>query len=464
MGIPRTKELVHRRRKGVTGKPAPPRIAVRPHLPAQQTGAIVVRSVQTYPVANVTTRGSARAQRAIFRFLELPAELRVMIYVLLFSFNGVTRFLADYANTYMHEPEGNRHPYLRLSTPGILLVNRFITSEALHEISKVPLTITHFHGVPKITQVICPNIVQSVTHVTIKIRHMEETYWALLQVRSMQRLAEQLSGLWLWRHNLKKLTIALVDLRTERHLEMCDPKHCFVRDEIIDILNTFGKLRGVKSVEFEGVLECFGQETARKMQRPLNFNFLSLPAELRNEIYSYAMDWSDASKLQEEASLEKRTVEALEASTGFASKKSTPTGLLINRQIYAEAIVVLHRKFLVLKASPLKINITNFITEATLRTVRNLEILIDETYKSCWGDSMELRSSLSKIFRSGNQLRAVIIRIKCPGESNRVKNLYAKFMHGLDEDWGCHANIIGLSLTFLSKKRAKVPSLQPRKR
>jgi hypothetical protein len=455
MGIPRTKELVHRRRKGVTGKPAPLRVALRPHAPAQQTGATVVRSVQKYLVANVTTRGRARAQRAIFRFLELPAELRVMIYVLLLSFKGVTRFLADYANTYMHELEGNRHPYLRLSTPGILLVSRFITSEALHEISKVPLTITHFHGVPKITQVICPNILQSVTHVTIKIRHMEEIYWALLQVRSMQRLAEQLSGLWLWRHNLRKLTIALVDPRTERHLEMCDPNHCFVRDEIINVLDMFDKLRGIKSVEFEGVLGCFGREAAHKMQRPLNFSFLSLPAELRNEIYSYAVDWSDASKLQEKESLEKRTAEewaALEASTDFASRRSTPTGLLINRQIYAEAIVMLHRKFLVLKASPLKINITNFITEATLRTVRNLEILIDETYKSCWGDSMELRSSLSKIFGSGNQLRAVIIRIKCPGESNRVKNLYAKFIHGLDEDWGCHANIIGLSLLSFPRR------------
>ena len=449
MGIPRTKELIHRRRKGATGNPASPRIAL-------QTGATVVRPVQTYPVANVTTRGRARAQRAIFRFLELPAELRVMIYVLLLSLNGVTRFLADYANTYMHEPEGNRHPYLRLSTPGILLVSRFITSEALHEISKVPLTVTHFHGVPKITQVICPNILQSVTHVTIKIRHMEEkNYWALLQVRSMQRLSEQLSGLWLWRHNLRKLTIALVDPRTERHLEMCDPNHCFVRDEIITVLDMFDKLRGIKSVEFEGVLGCFGQEAAHKMQRPLNFSFLSLPAELRNKIYSYAVDWSDASKLQEKESLGKRTAEewaALEASTDFASKKSTPTGLLINRQIYAEAIVMLHRKFLVLKASPLKINITNFITEATLRTVRNLEILIDETYKSCWGDSMELRSSLSKIFGSGNQLRAVIIRIKCPGESNRVKNLYAKFIHGLDEDWGCHANIIGLSLLSFPRR------------
>ena len=455
MGIPRTKELVHRRRKGVTGNPASLRIALRPRVPVQQTGATVVRSVQTYLVANVTTRGRARAQRAIFRFLELPAELRVMIYVLLLSFNGVTRFLADYANTYMHEPEGNRHPYLRLSTPGILLVSRFITSEALHEISKAPLTITHFHGVPKITQVICPNILQSVTHVTIKIRHMEEIYWALLQVRSMQRLAEQLSGLWLWRHNLRKLTIALVDPRTERHLEMCDPNHCFVRDEIINVLDMFDKLRGIKSVEFEGVLGCFGQEAAHKMQRPLNFSFLSLPAELRNEIYSYAVDWSDASKLQEKESLEKRTAEewaALEASTNFASRRSTPTSLLINRQIYAEAIVMLHRKFLVLKASPLKINITNFITEATLRTVRNLEILIDETYKSCWGDSMELRSSLSKIFGSGNQLRAVIICIKCPGESNRVKNLYAKFIHGLDEDWGCHANIIGLSLLSFPRR------------
>lgn len=61
------------------------------------------------------------------------------------------------------------------------------------------------------------------------------------------------------------------------------------------------------------------------------FPFLDLPAELRNYVYHWAADWNDALHVP------------------IGTPRTTPTVLLINRQIHLEATAIIYKKPLVLR-------------------------------------------------------------------------------------------------------------------
>ena len=136
-------------------------------------------------------------------------------------------------------------------------------------------------------------------------------------------------------------------------------------------------------------------------------SFLELPCELRDMIYAYAADWSDITvhiwKLQshlyrwstsqpsdpksclpQDSQLDLPIPDDVWRS--YLPKLTTPTVLLLSRQIHAEAYAILRNKPLVLShpiptirdpsnwETPLETSITHFITPFSLRKVSRMEL------------------------------------------------------------------------------------------
>lgn len=102
---------------------------------------------------------------------------------------------------------------------------------------------------------------------------------------------------------------------------------------------------------------------------------LRLPAELRNVIWGYAADWSDINEKIAECRGRICTKQFMR------EMRTTPTVLLICRQVTAEALDVLHRKPLILEEDLYHICHKNghcglecFISDRTLRNIKTLII------------------------------------------------------------------------------------------
>lgn len=121
--------------------------------------------------------------------------------------------------------------------------------------------------------------------------------------------------------------------------------------------------------------------------------FFSLPPEIRNSIYDYALDWPDMTRPFENTRkdcmrLEQLWVTSQRPRCVFLKPRieavTTPTILILNRQIYHEAINVLHGKPLVLVSPPphssqlgRPLDITEFIGEATLQNVAHVVLKVN---------------------------------------------------------------------------------------
>ncbi|KAI0382814.1 hypothetical protein F5Y04DRAFT_252395 [Hypomontagnella monticulosa] len=123
------------------------------------------------------------------------------------------------------------------------------------------------------------------------------------------------------------------------------------------------------------------------------FPFLSLPYEIRDEIYGLTLEYPDLGPLFER--FEASVREAVEKQNDIKTPKctipaprapamQTPGLLLVNRQIAVEAVKALHKKpFVLSRYAPFPgmlvrpMDITDFISEGTLRTMQFVVFRID---------------------------------------------------------------------------------------
>ena len=145
-----------------------------------------------------------------------------------------------------------------------------------------------------------------------------------------------------------------------------------------------------------------------------HFPFLALSAELRNAVYEYAIDWPDLSIAFERIATDPGLAYDQDASKSLPlctfpkphfEEKTTPSLLLVNRQITAEALEILYVKPLILTSTPPYIPqlakpmdiCDEFISEATLQRLRFVVLKIDLKYKPehlagsarCWLKTVE---------------------------------------------------------------------------
>ncbi len=153
--------------------------------------------------------------------------------------------------------------------------------------------------------------------------------------------------------------------------------------------------------------------------------FLCLPFRLRYEIYTYAVNWPDLRVPFARLSRECERVEAIWESkrdpkctfpSPRVAARTTPTILLLNRQITAEALPILRDKTLVLDTLPpytpflgRPMDITDFIGEATLQRVRRVSLKMDLVLDARgWAKTVE---TLLDVWCVKNSLVEVVVNV-----------------------------------------------------
>lgn len=181
---------------------------------------------------------------------------------------------------------------------------------------------------------------------------------------------------------------------------------------------------------------------------------LSLPLEIRNYVYGYALGWPDLSRtfanFTQWKSYDARCDEEKRPHLAIpgVDEMWTPTVLLLNRQITAEALAELYRQALVLTSPfphsmvfPSPTSITEFISEASLQQVRMIELDMDLNYDSLhrnedaneWSLTV---ASLLDIWYKNNHLEKVEVRRHYVEGSKALGWTFSEAAH--------HRSVIGL--------------------
>ena len=168
-------------------------------------------------------------------------------------------------------------------------------------------------------------------------------------------------------------------------------------------------------------------------------SFLDLPGEIRNNVYELSGDWSDITPVLART----MKLRSNHNTPPPYPKRSTPTILLLNRQIRNEALSVLHSK-------PLNIvfpeahdmykqtevpSLLNFIATSTLQKVQHLSIKI-ETWE--WIYAID---ELAQVLASAHSLKTFHIVVK-----DRLKAQFLAAPMKKYPDWMLHKNLGGLVL------------------
>ncbi|CAK3801485.1 Hypothetical predicted protein [Lecanosticta acicola] len=327
------------------------------------------------------TRLQVRKLLRTFAFLELPPELRNMIYELALGDPAriKTIFNRYYASLVR---ETVKAPLLRKKAPTILLLNKQIYDEAVGILQTRSIIFNHgLLRIPSVKLVISPHLLCQVAsleindkgHRIIKTGIIQDSWYGYMTL--LQQLGKILSA----GHKLKSLTIDFGDKRLEEHMTACyhASYDCSFRDGMRGSANAFWDVRGIEKVVIKGLNATHAAQLKARMESTPT-GFMNLPREIRDMIYEDALDWSDV------------TTALVRSMANWANKekpfpyprRTTPTVLLINRQIASEARQVLVKKPLHIsfpgdhsitqeKHIP---NILHFISPATLQQVRALHL------------------------------------------------------------------------------------------
>lgn len=158
-------------------------------------------------------------------------------------------------------------------------------------------------------------------------------------INLLKQLGELLST---GEHKLKKLTVELNAPGLVEHMTVCHESgrfKCGFRDTMTKALATLSKARGISEVVLRG-LNVDEAARAKKLMEAPTPKFFSLPRQVRDMIYEHSLDWSDVSnKLADGlADWPDRTA------TFPFPLRTTPTVLVVNKQMHEEAAEVLAKK------------------------------------------------------------------------------------------------------------------------
>ncbi|KAK3110345.1 hypothetical protein LTR53_015446 [Teratosphaeriaceae sp. CCFEE 6253] len=325
-----------------------------------------------------------RQIRAIFRFLDLPGEIRNIIYDLCVDVSAPQKLIARYYDEVRDTTDIRKveAPMVFIRTPHIFLINRQILTESRIFLRKRGLTFDHgLLDLADVTDFVKPGLLGNISSLTI-----DDTGHNLFQDNILAAswigymvLIQQLAGFLSKGHKLKTLKLIFDSPELVAHVTTCwHGQHtCGFRDHLRKTCEALRAVRNVGNVTLRGLPEPLGSDLKARMESA-PISFFDLPGEIRNMIYSEALDWSDCSKQLARTMLRWSDKTA---SPPYPAR-STPTVLLLNRQITAEALEILREK-------PLKIvcpqdhttqkqaempNMLKLITPATLVHVRHLEI------------------------------------------------------------------------------------------
>lgn len=233
------------------------------------------------------------------------------------------------------------------------------------------------------------------------------TKWAGY-MRLFKQLGELLST---GEHKLKKLSVKLDDPHLVEHMTYCHTSihKCGFRDQMSTALAVLGKARGIEEVTFRGLNVNEAAKLQKRMQTPV-VTFSSFPRELRDMVYEHSLDWSDSSIALGRAMT---NWSGNEISFTFPGK-TTPTVLLLKKQITAEALQVLRKKPLKIVypaakfADQTKIpSILGFISRNTMQNVTTINIDMQ-----CWQWVFNIDPRLGGVLAASTNLKHFTLNFK----------------------------------------------------
>ncbi|KAK5122159.1 hypothetical protein LTR85_004405 [Meristemomyces frigidus] len=247
-------------------------------------------------VGNVTLVGfpqslaadlKARMEAAPINLLDLPRELRDMIYGEALDWSDISQQLKRTMVKWTDKT--NKPPYPKRSTSTILLLNRQITSEALTVLHAMPLALVcpgdhnmqKQHQVPNMLRFITRATLQHVQHLHLKIESWEWIYSLdhLLPVFAATYPHPNyptVNGRQQHGNNLKSVHIYFTDNLKARFL--ADVDQVYPDNTLHTSLSGLAKIRGLKQVTFHGDLPaCYTVPLAQIMQMPASIGDAGLP-------------------------------------------------------------------------------------------------------------------------------------------------------------------------------------------
>jgi len=342
----------------------------------------------------IITRMRKQFIRTIFPFLDLPGELRAIIYEFCIDVSATQTIIDRYYRK--ATAELNEHPHKKITDveapliytrcSAIFLINRFIFTEATFYLRKRSLIFDHgLLDLKDITDFISPALFRNVRAITITDAghdlfqsNMLSPSW-LGYVVLIEQVADLLAA---GDHHLHHLTISFESPGMLPHVSLCWNARfaCGFRDTLRRACDALLRVHNIGRVTLIGFPPTIAEYLKPRMEGPA-LNFLDLPTELRLQIYSHCADWSDVSR--QLARTMARWTDKSQCPP--YPPRTTPTILRLNRQISAQALDVLRKKPLIIacparhdmRNQQLVPNMLRFITPLTLCHVRHLIIHVD---------------------------------------------------------------------------------------
>lgn len=345
-----------------------------PTMPGRRT------STSGSSTPNVSTRSMTLDRRTKFSFLQLPAELRNMVYEEALNFDGVGRLLTEHYEA--HVNDGTSIEWPEHQTQPLLVVSKQVSREARHILHRKTLRLPHSttpNGL--MTDIVSKKLLENLQKVDVT---RDESFGELhtwCDFLEFFRLIKSAVKIWVNCHNLKELTIMMQSTQVVTHLQTCPVQgHCYFLDEIENMLSSLEELRGIKKVTIGGFLEDYAAEAKRWMQTPPAYLIKKIPLKVRRQIYGYLVDLNDAN-----AALVKASDTAVSkwnppmTMDAIAPKVTTPNILLVSKQIKNEVMEALYSDMFTLHAPPPHhvhtcTSITKFINVHNVLEIRHLTL------------------------------------------------------------------------------------------
>jgi len=335
----------------------------------------------------IVTRYQERQIRKTFPLLKLPAELRNIIYEYAINILAAQKIIDRYYQA-LRETKNIKSvqaPLIWSKCPTIFLLNRQVYAEASFLIRKRNLTFDHgLLDLLTIKDFVPDSLIRNVSSITVDDSGHPLFKDNILAASWMGyiTLIEQLANVLKDGHRLKQFTISLANEELGPHVTTCwhATYACGFRDSLRRAAETLRAVRNVGNATLVGFPEPLASQLKARMESAPT-SFLNLPRELRDIIYADALDWSDVSQ-----SLVRTLANWVDKSVkSTAPTTSTPTVLLLNRQITSEALTVLHSKPLTM-VFPADHSISrrcrmpdmlDYITRGTLQHVQTLVLRLE---------------------------------------------------------------------------------------
>lgn len=229
------------------------------------------------------TRLQVQQKQMTFPFLQLPAEIRLLIYPLAgLDFNGLR----------------NQKSGLRRTTPSILLINRQIYSEAKPMLLDRTLEFAIPQRISTFSNLVSEGIMTQIKRVSIIVDIPSGDklggYWAMgdgrgtNSIAQMQHFVTPMFKIWKEKgHNLLLFEIKWDDDQCLEHVRHCHSQ-CIIRYAFTDLFNSINHLRGIGQVRLSGKVWDFFQDerdpAVAEMMKPIAPTLNKLPEKILTRI------------------------------------------------------------------------------------------------------------------------------------------------------------------------------------